>query len=52
MVAQAAVQGMCDAVECCDILVCLFCCVHNYVDMFSVHLGGISGDIKNRDHMD
>ena len=52
MVAQAAVQGMCYVVECCDILGCLFCCTHYYVDVLPVHLGGISGDIENRDDVD
>ena len=52
LVAQAAVQWMCEIVECCDILVCLFCCVHYYVDMLPVHLSGIPGDIWNGDYMD
>ena len=43
---------MCDVVECCDILACLFCCVHYYVGVLPVHLGGISGDVENRDNVD
>ena len=52
LVAQAAVQGICDVVDCFDILVCLFCCTHYYIDVFPVHLGGISGDIEDRDDVD
>ena len=52
LLSQAAVQGMCDVVECCDILMCLFCCAHYYIDVLPVHLGGISGDIQNRDDVD
>ena len=39
LVAQAAVQGMCDVVECCDMLVCLFCCTDYYVDVFTCSPG-------------
>ena len=45
-------MNACNVVECSDILVCLFCCIHHYVDVLPVHLGGISGDIENRDDMD
>ena len=31
---------------------CLFCCIHYNVDVLSVDLGGISGDVENRDDVD
>ena len=31
---------------------CLFYCVHYYVDVLPVHLSGISHDIKKRDDVD
>ena len=52
LIAQAAVWGVCDVVECSDILVCLFCYAHYYIDVLPVHMGGISGDVENRDDMD
>ena len=45
LVTQAAVQGMCHVVDCCDILVCLFCCAHYYIDVLPC-------DIENRDGVD
>ena len=45
LVVQAGVERTGEVVEHGDILMCPFYCFHYQVDMLSVHLSGISGDI-------
>ena len=51
LVVQADVEWTADAVEHGVILMCPFYCFHYQVDMLSVHLSGISGDIWNGDNV-
>ena len=39
-------------VWCYDILMYPLCCIYYYIDVLPVHMGGISGDIEDRDDMD
>ena len=45
LIAQVGVQGMCDVVECGNVLVCTFHYIHHYVEVLPVHLSGISSDV-------
>ena len=46
LVVQTGEEGTGDVVECGNVLMCPFYCVHYQVDMLSVHLSCISGDME------
>ena len=48
MIAQTGIQQGSDVVEVVDILDHFVNCICYYVDVLSVYLGGMSGDIENR----
>ena len=51
MIAQTDVQQGSDVVKVVDILDYFVNCIHYYVDVVSVYLGSVSGDIENRYNM-